>query len=176
VEPRPQTLSGQAAQLHTMLNSVEERLPAGSRTPDGRWRGYVQNVHQALESHDVSDAIRSWHDAHAAALESRDWQAMLEVGDAALAIGRASGSRVASRTTATDAYLVALVRARRDGSLDGALRVADAFAALSDRRAVRHTLRVADRLAADRRDAAGRDRVRRWESRLNDPIVSTTEP
>lgn len=175
-DPRSHALSGPAAQLHAALNGLEERLPAGRRDHDARWRRYLTKVEQDLERHDVSAAIRAWHDAHAAALESRAWQAMLEVGDAALAIGRASGSRVASRTTATDAYLVALIRARREGSLDGALRVAGAFDALSNRTAVSQSLRVADRLAAERGDADGRERVRRWLSHLDRPIVNTTEP
>src|SRR5688572_12400533 len=128
-EPRSQTLSGPAAQLHAALNAMEERLPGGRRDADARWRGYLENVQHHLGEQDVSGAIRAWHDAHAAALESRRWEAMLEIGDAALAVGRASGSQAASRVTAREAYLVALIRARRDGSLEGAMRVADAFAA-----------------------------------------------
>jgi hypothetical protein len=175
-EPRSLTLSGPAAQLHETVNAIEERLPAGRSESDGRWRGYVDTVEWHLEQRDVSGAVRAWHDAHAAALESRSWQAMLEVGDAALEIGRLSGSGAASHATATDAYLVALIRARRDGALDGAFRVAEAFDALSNRTAVNQSLRVADRLAAERGDAGGRERARRWLSQVHGPIVSTTEP
>jgi hypothetical protein len=176
IEARPQVLSGPAAQLHATVNGLEERLPVGRRDPDARWRGYLATVERDLRQRDVSAAIRAWHDAHAAALESRRWEAMLEVGDAALEIGRASGSRAPSRTEASDAYLVALIRARRDGSLDGAMRVAEAFTALAERPAVRHSLRVADRLAAERGDAAGRARVRWWEMQVDEPNVSTTAP
>jgi hypothetical protein len=175
-EPRPQPLSGRAAELHATLNGLEERLPAGRRDPDARWRRYLAKVDHDLNAQDVSAAIRAWHDAQAAALESRRWEAMLEVGDAALEIGRASGSRAPSRVTARDAYLIALIRARREGSLEGTMRVADAFGALSDHAAVRQSLRVADRLAVQRRDAAGAERVRQRLAQLDEPIVSTTEP
>jgi hypothetical protein len=174
-EPRPQALFGPAAQLHVTLHGLEER-PAGPREPDARWRDYLANVDHHLGEQNVSAAIRAWHDAQAAALESRRWEAMLHVGDAALEVGRASESRAPSRVTASDAYLVALIRARREGSLEGAMRVADAFAALSDRAAVRHSLRVADRLAAQQHDAVGAERVRRRVAHLDEPIVSTTEP
>jgi len=174
-EPRPQRVSGPAAQLHATLNAWEERR-GGRRDPDARWRGYLSNVDRHLGEQDVSAAIRAWHDAHTAALESRRWEAMLHVGDAALEVGRASGSHGPSRMTASDAYRVALIRARRDGSVEGALRVADAFAALSDRAAVRQSLRVADRLATEQHDAAGVQRVRGRIGHLDEPIVSTTEP
>lgn len=174
-EPRPQTLTVPAPR-HATLNGMEEPLPAGRRGPDTHWRGYLAKVDRHLGEDDVSAAIRAWHDAHAAALESRRWQAMLHVGDAALELGRASASDAPSRVTARDAYLVALIRARRDGSLEGAMRVADAFGALSDRAAVRQSLHVAARLAVEQRDAAGAERVRRRVGQLDDPIVKTTEP
>jgi hypothetical protein len=63
-----------------------------------------------------------------------------------------------SRTFATkarQAYLTALFRARDEGSMDGVLRAAWAFADLGDREVVDGALRIADRLAATAGDGAG---------------------
>jgi hypothetical protein len=66
----------------------------------------------------------------------------------------------------------ALCRARRDGSFDGVLRVAEAFAALGDHEVVDQCLRIAERLARDDRDLRGRVqafRVQWTATRCADP-------
>ena len=49
---------------------------------------------------------------------------------------------------ARDAYMTALIRARRDRSLDGVLRSAEAFRELDDRTVVEQCLHIAAQLAA----------------------------
>jgi hypothetical protein len=91
---------------------------------------------EALARGDVSRAISDWRDAYGLALGSWRWEAMILVGDAALRIdalaSRPPGPRVAFRAEARQAYLNALFGARRVGSREGVLRVAEAFAALGD--------------------------------------------
>src|SRR5438445_11856052 len=78
----------------------------------------------------VASAELSWPDAYRAALGSRRWDAMVEVGDAALRIGEATGDREVAAARARRCYLEALFRARDQRSVDGVPRVAEAFAAL----------------------------------------------
>jgi hypothetical protein len=56
-----------------------------------------------------------------------------------------------SRSNARQAYLNALIRAHRDGSMDGLRRTAAAFATLGDHAVATHCLRVADDLATNRK-------------------------
>ncbi len=72
--------------------------------------------------------------------------AVIEV-HAELTPGTVSGSR----TNARQAYLNALIRAHRDGSIEGMRRTAAAFAALGDHAVATQCLRVADELAAANR-------------------------
>ena len=59
--------------------------------------------------------------------QSRSWEGMIAVGDAFMRIGGSAGTPGGARMNARDAYLIALIRARRHRSVDGALRSADAF-------------------------------------------------
>jgi hypothetical protein len=118
---------------------------------DTRWRAHVGTIEQALARHDVSAAVRAWHDAYGAALASRGWEGMIAVGDAFLRIGTEAGTVNGSRSNARQAYLNALIRAHRDGSVDGLRRTAAGFATLGDHAVAAHCLRVADELAANRK-------------------------
>jgi hypothetical protein len=108
---------------------------------------HLRLVDDALRRGDVSAAVRAWHDAHRAALGSRQWEPMLAVGDARLRVGAASGFVREARSAARQHYLAALFRARQRGAVDGVLRVAEAFAALGDREVVEGALRIAQELA-----------------------------
>src|SRR6185369_15708228 len=83
-------------------------------------------VDEALARRDMSRAVLEWRDAYGVALRSRDWAAMVSVGDAAVRIDRIarlpSDHPTGFRAEARQAYLRALVDAR----------VADAFDALGD--------------------------------------------
>src|SRR6266851_1589878 len=80
---------------------------------DTLWHAHITTVDRALARHDVSVAVGAWHDAYGAALASRGWEGMIAVGDAFLRIGAEAGSGRGSRSNARQAYLNALIRARR---------------------------------------------------------------
>lgn len=157
-------LRGARAALHGELEQLESAMPTGRTRDDGVWRAHLAVVERELARGHVDAAVRAWHDAYGAALASRSWESMIAVGDAFRAIGRASGSVRGARMNAREAYLSALIRARREGSVDGAIRSAEAFRALDDRVVGEQCLRIAERLAAG--DAEAQRRVReawlRW--------------
>jgi hypothetical protein len=96
----------------------------------------ITTMDAALARRDLSRAIHEWRDAYGLALGLRRWEAMAAVGDAALRIdalaSQPAGPGRAFRAEARQAYLRALFSARRVGSREGVLRVAEAFAALGD--------------------------------------------
>src|SRR4029453_13136237 len=104
---------------------VESSVPGGGSRDDGLWRSYLAIVEQEIAQGRIDVAVRVWQDAYGAALESQSWESMVAVGDAFMAIGRASGSVRGARLNAREAYLAALIRARRDRSVDGVLRSAE---------------------------------------------------
>lgn len=75
------------------------------------------------------------------------WDALLEVGDAARRAGELAGSRGTADAKAREIYRMALARARHQESLDGVLRVAEAFVAIGDREGAVESLRIAETLA-----------------------------
>ena len=143
-----------------------ERMGLGSVASAGRhdraWQGYVEVVDRELAQGHVDVAVRVWQDAYGAALASRSWAGMIAVGDASVAIGRASGTPGSARMNAREAYVTALIRARRERSVDGALRTAEAFRRLGDGVLAEQGLRIAAQLAAD--DEQAQQRVREARS------------
>ena len=142
-------LRGERAAAHALLERRESLVPVGRTTDDRLWRAHLDVVNSELERGHVDAAVRVWHDAYGAALESRSWESMIAVGDAFIAIGRASGSARGARVNARDAYLTALIRARRERSVDGALRSAEAFGALGDQAIAAQCRHIAAQLAAE---------------------------
>ena len=142
-------------------------MPAGRARDDGLWKAHLHLVETELASGHVDVAVRAWHDAYAAALESRSWESMIAVGDAFMKIGRAAGTPGGARMNAREAYLTALIRARRNRSVDGALRSGEAFAGLGDRAIVEQSLYIAAQLATG--DEQAQQRVSearlRWTGR-----------
>ncbi len=167
--PRPEdgVLRGARAAVHEQLEGLESLLPAGGKVDDGLWRTYLAVVDKELEQGRVDAAVRAWQDAYGAALSSRSWESMIAVGDAFVAIGRAAGTPRGARMNAREAYLSALIRARREHSVEGALRSAEAFEALDDRVVVEQCLHIAAQLATG--DAESQERVhearQRWALR-----------
>jgi hypothetical protein len=128
--------------------------PSPSATPetDSRrpsvWRGYIEMVDAALAQRNVPTAVRAWREAHAAAVRTRAWRPLVEVGDALVRIALVDGRRPAYIAQARKTYMAALTRARADRSVDGVLRVAEAFAGLGDQHVAEECLVVAQRLGA----------------------------
>jgi hypothetical protein len=156
--PEGRALRGGRAAVHSELERLESFVPAGRDRDDGLWRAYLDLVEKELERGHLDVAVRVWQDAYGAALGSGSWESMIAVGDAFVAIGRASGSPAGARMNAREAYLTALIRARRDRSVDGALRSAEAFRQIGDQAVVEQSLHVATQLAAG--DEQALERVR----------------
>ena len=122
-----------------------------SRVPPSAWLQPLQRVDDAVARGDDAAARVAWRHAYGAAVRSSRWEGLMEVGAAAhrLADGHAN---------ARQAYRTALLRAQREGSLDGLLRAAIAFGDLGDRDVLIQALRLAERAAGN--DPAKRARVR----------------
>jgi len=123
------------------------------------WTAYLDEVEMALAAGDRARAMRAWGDAQAAALASRRWEPLLDVGDASLRVGDGTGSPARARVSARHAYRAALFRARAQRSVDGVLRAADAFARLGDRDVTEGALHAARKLAARTPDTSLHSRV-----------------
>lgn len=147
---------------------IRRELPSGPghEGRDGLWITHLRRVEDALAQRNVSAAEMAWLDAYRAALKSRRWDGMLGVGEAYLRLGEATRGRKVSEARARELFLAALFRARAQGSLDGALRTTEAFAALGDREVVEQGLRIAEGLAAKSGDAQAFERVRAVARRL----------
>jgi len=157
-------LRGARAAVHGELERLESVVPAGRIRDNGLWRAYLDLVEKELALGHVDVAVRVWHDAYGAALASGSWESMIAVGDAFVAIGRASGTPRGARMNAREAYLTALIRARRDRSVDGVLRSAEAFRLLDDRAVGEQCLHIAALLAAGNEQAQQRvnEARQRW--------------
>jgi hypothetical protein len=121
----------------------------------------------AAKEGDVAAAAQAAEEAFHAAVASRSWEALAAVGDDYTEVARLSSDPQTWLPHARTAYLRALFRARAVGSGTGALRVAEAFAALGDRDPVRASLRMADGLAAEAGDVALRRRIARLADRMS---------
>jgi hypothetical protein len=142
---------------------------AASEEAAARWQLSLERLDDAILRRDFDAAKRQWRDAYAMALRSRQWDALIEVGDSYRRLGRAGGFTRAADAGAREAYFNALLRARRDSSLDGVLRTGEAFAELGDTGVVEQCLHLARELAERDVDPAARQRVKffsdRWTAR-----------
>lgn len=133
------------------------------------WKQHLEKVEEAMSRDQLGAAANHWRQAYASALRSRHWEGLVAVADAYRRLGRAGGFAKASEAKARQAYLAALFRARQEGSVDGVLRVAEAFADLGDREVVDRCIDVARAAAVRAHDARGEVRVRvfaeRWAAR-----------
>jgi len=165
--PERAALTGARAVAHAELERRESVVPAGRVRDDGLWKTHLHVVETELASGHVDVAVRAWHDAYGAALESRGWESMIAVGDAFMKIGHAAGTPNGARMNAREAYLTALIRARRNHSVDGALRSGEAFAGLGDRAIVEQSLYIAAQLASGDEQAQQRvgEARQRWAGR-----------
>jgi len=124
--------------------AAQKRLVPSEEQADPR----LAAVDRALATGNLPAAQRAWHDMYVQALEGRDWQELVSVADGELRIARRVGGRWDDGSPrARELYLVALFRARAQGSRDGVLRVAQRFAAVGDREAAAMALRLVDTTA-----------------------------
>lgn len=144
--------------------------------PTAPWAAHIREVDEALAEKNVGVAERAWQEAYLAALGGRGWEGLIAVGDAARRIAAVADPRSAPEAKVLQTYLVALVRARQQRSLDGVLRTGEAFASLGDREVVDLCIRIAESLAAQLRDARARSRLRALKERTAALLVVAEYP
>ena len=152
------------------------RSERGPDVADTRSTGVIlERLERALEQGDARAAQRAWHDAHVSALRA-DWQTRVAVGEAALRLRDAGQDPQAASARARQSYLAALFVARAERSREGAVRVAEAFAALGDEEPAAQSLRVADAISgpADADLEARQEALRARLSRV--PALTTGAP
>lgn len=145
----------------TIVLPVNPAAAADSERTD--WAVRIAEMDQALERADGPAVQLAWREAYVAAHVSRDWPGMLAVGDAAIRARGVTGVEIAD-ARARRAYLTALLRARRQQSLDGVLAVGDAFGRLGDKAVVQLVATVASELAERSGDGAARVRVQAFRA------------
>ena len=116
-------------------------------SPELAWTQRVALVDEALARVDLSRATHEWREAYGAALRSRRWDALVEVGDRAVRIAEAAGGSTHFRAEARQAYLNALFRARAQRAVEGMHRAAEAFARLGDSEMAQGARRMAENLS-----------------------------
>jgi hypothetical protein len=133
-------------------------LRARGRHPafTAEWTRSIARIDDALQRGDTAAALAAWRASYTDAVRRGWWEQLADAGDAALRIGDVPDLAGPSRAAARKSYLAALFRARADGSVDGVLRIAQAFAGLGDRAVVEQCIRIGRELA----DADGHDRDR----------------
>jgi hypothetical protein len=145
---------------------VVEALDRPAGPGEAPWAASLRLVEHALVAKNPSDARRALQQAYLEALGSRRWDGLVAVGDSARRIGATFGATSVYDPTARHAYLVALFRARHDRSVEGVLRVADAFYALGDTAVVEQCLSLARGLHARSQNDVARAHMAALEQRL----------
>jgi hypothetical protein len=139
-------------------HSDAARVQPGPR-PVPLWNADLRDLGEALAVGDRSQALRVWNAAWTDAVGSRRWEPLIAVGDAALHVGKVTGAQAEARVSARRAYRMALLRARANGSVEGVMRAADAFASLGDRDVTAVALQIARQLAVSSADRDLRARL-----------------
>ena len=124
-----------------------DRLAFLRSSPESAWTQRVALVDESLARADLSRATHEWREAYGAALRSRRWDALVEVGDRAVRIAEVAGSATQFRAEARQAYLHALFRARAQRAVEGMHRAAEAFARLGDWEMAQGARRLAGNLS-----------------------------
>jgi hypothetical protein len=158
--------SKRAALLPLFLLTIAVSLPMipTAEAAGPGWAEQLQAMDDALGRGDAVAAQAAWREAYAMAHASHGWPGMIVVGDAALRLGRATGTAAVSESRARRVYLTALLRARRERSLDGVLAAGEAFGRLGDRDVVQQAAAIAADLAARSGDDLARRRVQAFRS------------
>jgi hypothetical protein len=158
-----------ALERDVQLVAIPSATPVTDRRePPVTWSAHLEAMDRALARRDIESAEAAWREAHVAALRTRAWRPLVEVGEAALRMGTVKGHRRPYAARAREAYMAALARARADRSVEGVLHVAESFEALGDHAIVEQCLIIAERMGASRyaEDSA---RLRALAERLTPP-------
>jgi hypothetical protein len=141
--------------------------------PGAPWSGHLQALDAALDRRDIAAATEAWHHAHVAALKSRMWKGLADVGDAYIRLAAAGAFPGPAKPMARYLYLEALVWAKSQRSIEGALRMAAAFDRLGDRGVVEQCVRVAEAAARRARNASALHQVAEARDRLAQPPATS---
>ena len=154
-----------------LLAAIAEIATGRSRIPQddatqGARRAALVSMDKALARGDAAASLRAWQQAFEAARMNRGWRGLVEVGDARVRIGAETNGTAVAAPQARQVYLTALDRARAEGSVDGAVRVAEGFWLLGDRETTEQVLRIAASLAVQSQDSGAPTRVELARGRL----------
>lgn len=136
---------------------------------------YIQAMDDALARGDFYAADLARRTAHLMALGSRRWDAMAAVGDAYVRFAASPGASPTLRLEARRIYRSALFRAHQQGSIEGVLRVSEAFAALGDKEVAREGLAMAAAMAAASHGPYDAARAEALTERLDNQASSDEE-
>lgn len=128
---------------------------------------YLRVMDESLTRGDVSAAAKARQEAYLAALGSRRWEMMAAVGDATVRLMDVPGLGPSMRPEVGRIYRSALFRARHQGSVEGVLRVSEAFADLGDRDGAREGLTMAAAMPVERYKASDAERLKALADRLD---------
>jgi hypothetical protein len=149
------------------MATTSPALAGSAGTADGPpWVSAIRAMDDALTRGDTRAAMRAREDARLAALASFRWEGIAMVGDATLRLAESAGLRAAMEPAARRAYVFALRRAHRQGSLDGVLRVTRALARLGDHDMVQSGFAIAESLAVTSSAPDALERVRALEKKI----------
>src|SRR5258708_27670849 len=151
-EEAPMKHRTQVALLLLSLLTTTVALPTipSAEAAGTDWAAEIQAMDAALARGDATTAQAAWREAYAAAHTGRGWPGMVAVGDAAIRLGRATGTVAVAESRARRVYLTALFRARRHDSLDGALAAGEAFGTPGDPEGAEQGLPVAPSMTSPR--------------------------
>jgi hypothetical protein len=162
-----------------MMMVVAVALPAcGAKRGDpsaAPWDQYIQAMDDALARGDFYAADLARRTAYLMALGSRRWDAMAAVGDAYVRFVAVPGASPTLRPEARRIYRSALLRAHQQGSIEGVLRVSEAFAALGDKEEAREGLTMAAAMAAASHESYDAARAEALTDRLDNQASSHEE-
>lgn len=150
-----------------------DALGRGPGQEPASWAERLRAAEAARAAGNSRGVARELAAAHIAALASDGWEGLLAVGDASLRLTQ--GPVTSALPRARKAYLTALFRARGRDSVEGALRAAEAFAAIGDRDGALHAVAVAHEVAARRRDTRALTSVNTLYERLLESTSDSSE-
>lgn len=124
-----------------------DRLVVVQSSAEPAWRERLALVDEALDRAELNRAVYEWRKAYDAAVRTRRWKPLVEVGDRAMRVSRVAGRFKLFRSEACQTYLHALSRARAVRSAEGVERIAEAFERLGDSERARQARRIAESLS-----------------------------
>jgi len=164
------TLVTWSPMLRTSIGIGASAEAVGAATTDASQTA-LEAMDRALAARDTSGAEMAWRNAYGLAVRSRRWQALLAAGEGSLRIGNGLVVKQPYQARAREAWWASLFLARAQHSVDGVLKVADAFEGLGDTDVVVQVLHIAESLAVA--DSSGETRKRVLEAQLRRRFLTT---